>query len=254
MAAYAEVPKVIYSLWLQGVDQAPDLVRLNFGRWSKLNPSHRLQILELSDVEVLFQGLDLSIDLIPVQALSDLVRARLLRDNGGIWVDATVFPVRPMYDWLPEMVTEAGFFAFERPGPDRIISSWFLVAAPGNVLMREQWNEAARFWSKPRRLVEGTPVDPVRAVSPNEASATGTYPYFWFHYLFQYVVETNAEASAVWGLSKRLHAGPPHRLQSLFACDRDPEPLAVLEAAHAAPVQKLNWRASYPIDLLASIA
>jgi hypothetical protein len=252
-AAYADIPRVIQSLWLQGLGQAPDLVRLNLARWSMLNPGHRLQVLELGDVEALFEGLDLPIGRIPAQALSDLVRTRLLLAHGGVWADATVFPVRPLDDWLPRVVTDAGFFAFERPGRDRIIASWFLAAAPGTLLMRELWAEAARYWSRPRRLAEGRPRDPVRAVSPEQASASDSFPYFWFHYLFQYVVETNGEARALWRRSKRLPAKPPHRLQSLFARNPRPKASAVLKAAHAAPVQKLDWRVPYPIDLLASI-
>ena len=33
----AEFPKIIYILWLQGRENAPELVRINFERWAWLN-------------------------------------------------------------------------------------------------------------------------------------------------------------------------------------------------------------------------
>ena len=64
-------------------------------------------------------------------------------DDGGVWVDASVVPVKPLSQWLGDALTEAGFFAFERPGPDRPISSWFLAATPRNLIFREWWKRSA---------------------------------------------------------------------------------------------------------------
>jgi hypothetical protein len=177
-----EIPRVIYSLWLDGEDKAPDLVRVNFTRWTKLNPHYKLKVLDRSDAEAILQDTDLPLAKLAPQALSDIVRARLLLDNGGIWVDASVLPVQPLEVWLPKVVTESGLFAFERPGPCQPISSWFLAATPRNVIFCAWWNEIKRFWLKPRRLIDGTPADPVACVAPEAATKGDEYPYFWFIY------------------------------------------------------------------------
>lgn len=247
------VPKVIYALWLQGKEQAPDLVRLNFERWAALNPDYQLKILDRNDVELMFDGVELPIADLRPQALAELVRVRLLLDWGGIWTDASVFPIKPLDDWLPGMLTEAGFFAFERPGPDRPISSWFLVSTPKNVILRKWWEEITRFWSKPRRLVKGIPADPVGSVSPEIAAANDEYPYYWLQYLFQYLVENDPEFAALWSRCVKSSADPPHRLQMLFAADRHPWKAQIRQAANCAPVQKLNWRAKYPLKALARL-
>lgn len=247
------IPKVIYSLWLQGRDQTPPVVRLNFDRWTKLNPAYRLQVLDRHDVDALFQGTGLAVASLTPQALSDVIRARVLSEVGGIWVDASAFPIKPLDDWLPEMLGDVGFFGFERPTPDRLISSWFLAAMPQHPILREWWNETKRFWSKPRRLVPGDAPNPVASVSPQGGGATDQFPYFWFHYLFQYLVETRADVAALWNQCRKLPAVPAHRLQYLFVSVRNPTEAAIKEAAYASPVQKLNWRAPYPLEFLATL-
>jgi hypothetical protein len=249
-----DIPKIIWSLWLQGREEAPDLVRLNFDRWTRLSPDYRLEILDQRDVDALFKEDDLAIADQPVQVLSDVVRARLLCDHGGIWADAALFPVRPLDDWLPDTLNSAGLFAFERPRPDRLIASWFLVASKHSPIFRELWGEIKRFWSKPRQLVRGIPADPIGSVSPDTADTSDTYPYFWFHYLFEYVVRSRPEAAAQWNACVRLPADAGHRMQFLFAGDANPSEAEIQLAANAAPVQKLNWRTAYPRGVLNALS
>ncbi len=40
------MPKRIYTLWLQGSDNAPDIVRINFDQWERLNPDYKLIVLD----------------------------------------------------------------------------------------------------------------------------------------------------------------------------------------------------------------
>ena len=247
-----EVPKIIWSLWLQGRDAAPGLVHLCLDRWAALNPSYRLEVLDRNRVALLLDG-EPGIDLLPPQALSDIARARLLRDHGGIWVDASLFPIRPLDEWLPEILTESGFFAFERPKPDRLIASWFLVSTRQNAVLRAWWKEIERYWATPRQPVPGIPADPVASVAPEGSATTNTYPYFWFHYLFELIVRTDPEAAAVWSNRIGISADLPHRLQFLFVNKPLPSEAEIVSAANAAPVQKLNWRSIYPLETLNSL-
>ncbi len=243
------VPKTIYSMWLQGKEQAPDLVQLNFERWAALNPQYRLEVLERSHVASLLQDSVFPTIALPPQALSDVVRARLLLTRGGIWVDASLFPVKRLDDWLPDVLTSAGFFAFERPGSDRPLSSWFLAATPDHFIFRQWWSEIAKFWSRPRRLIEGIPLNPVASVAPETAAQTDEFPYFWFHYLFQYLLDTSPEVAALWEHCFKFPAERPAKLQSLFGNNDAPSNTQIIEAASSAPVQKLNWRTTYPLDI-----
>jgi Capsular polysaccharide synthesis protein len=247
------VPRVIYSAWLQGVAQAPAIVQLCFTRWARLNPEYQLRVLDASDAAALLAGHNLPA--VPAQAFTDILRVKLLLEHGGIWADATVLPVAPLRDWLPGLMPDSGIFAFSRPGPDRPIASWFMAAAPGHVIVQKLWDEIRHFWRKPRRMAQYNggliPPSPSASVAPGSGGATDEYPYFWLHYLFQYLLETDAVFASVWALCPQISAEPPHRLQNVCA---GPVTAQVMEAAaKAAPVQKLNWRASYRLDVLARL-
>jgi hypothetical protein len=245
------VPRVIHSAWLQGAAQAPAIVQLCFSRWTRLNPEYQLRVLQASDASTLLGGH--AFPALPAQALSDIMRVKLLLEHGGIWADATLFPVFPLRDWLPGMMARGDFFAFARPGPDRPLASWFLAAPPGHTLMVKLWREILRFWSRARRPVmfgdSIIPPDPAGSVSP--AGDPDIYPYFWLHYLFQYLLDSDADFAAAWALCAQPSADAPHLLQTMFV---NAAPLeAMTGAARAAPVQKLNWRDAYPIEILAQV-
>src|ERR1700757_4272381 len=106
----ASVPRVIYSAWLQGAARAPAIVQLCFTRWARLNPAYQLRVLEASDAAALLMAHN--IPPVPAQALSDIIRIKLLLEHGGIWVDATLFPVVPLDAWLPGVMGGGEFFAF----------------------------------------------------------------------------------------------------------------------------------------------
>ena len=69
---------------------------MNFDRWARLNPSYRLKVLDRAAVKALLEGEDLPIGDQPAHVVADIARARLLLHDGGIWVDASLFPVKPL--------------------------------------------------------------------------------------------------------------------------------------------------------------
>lgn len=246
----ASIPRMIFSAWLQGKDQAPALVKLCFARWERLNPGHRMVILDMQAAQTALAGLVLPP--LPMQTFADILRIKLLLAHGGIWADAALFPVLPLDKWLGPLTAESGFFAFARPGPDRPISNWFFAATPGHPILARLWQEILRFWAQPRRLVQYggavIPHDPVASVAPG--APHDEFPYFWQHYLFQYLIETDFAFATAWAKCRQIPAGPPHSLQGFCA---GPGPFTVdniAAAASRAPVQKLNWRAHYPMELL----
>ncbi|HEX3884803.1 MAG TPA: capsular polysaccharide synthesis protein [Stellaceae bacterium] len=257
------IPKTIYSMWAQGFDQAPPTVRMCLARWATLNPEYELRILQQADVDQLLVDVAIDRRVLPPQALSDILRARVLLTQGGVWVDASVYPVRPLRDWLPKFTRRGGFFAFDKPEPDRPLSSWFMAAASGHYLLERWWQEIERYWAKPRTLARyrdasipdpgQIPPDPVREVAADGGASSDTYPYFWFHYLFAYLLERDAEFAAHWGRCTKRAATPTHRLLHLFGFDGRPAPAWVEEAMRGAPVHKLTWRRDYPIDLFETI-
>jgi len=246
------IPKIIYSLWYQGIGQAPPIVRLCFERWRKLNPGYELRVLAAADVREVLRDFPLPLENISVQALSDIVRIHLLAATGGIWADATVMPIQPLDAWLPAHAEPTGFFAFDRPRPDRPLASWFLTASESQIMIQKWCREVIRFWCRPRVCVlyNGAmiPPDPDWEVAPDGGALHDRYPYFWFHYLFGYLLKVDAEFARLWSLCRKVDAEAPHRLQRLFSPRNSLSQQAVAAAAQAAPIQKLNWRQAYPLS------
>ena len=256
-AASLGIPKIIYSLWLQGADNAPETVRAVFRQWAALNPGYELRVLAREEVDALLGGSAVRYREMTAPALSDVVRSRLLLE-GGVWVDASLFPSAPLDWWLPPLVAKSGFFAFEKPGEDRPLSSWFLAAAKEHILVSKWSREVERYWSKPRSQAsyQGShiPPDPVWEVAPNGGAVGNEFPYYWFHYLFRYLLETDPEFASRWHHCSKIAADPSHRLQELFAEGGRPSANAIIEAVRGAPVHKLDRRRSYPFDILGDAA
>jgi hypothetical protein len=252
-------PRRIYSLWIQGEDAAPDLVKLNWNRWARLNPDYDFMILDGETAREKIGPFPIDLDSLSAQAFSDVLRARLLADGGGIWTDASVFPVVPLRDWIDRCLEECTFFAYEAPGADRPISSWFLAARERSLIMRLWWEAIRTYWAKPRVLALDEagqwriPDDPAEAVAPHGGGEEGVYYYFWFHYLFAYLCADKPAFRNAWARCSHKSAMPPHRLQGVLHARPDLPFGALAKEARSAEVQKLSWRASYPLELLARL-
>lgn len=147
---------------------------------------------------------------ISFQASSDLLRLELLHCYGGVWVDATTICTRSLDEWLPEVLT-SGFFAYNRPGPDRLLSTWFLAAEIGSYIV-ERWRNAAHYYWKGRD-------------APDD--------YFWVHKLFLHCYQTDPQFRAIWNSAPKRSAAHSYHF--------GPESLSLLQpptltySQHATP-------------------
>ena len=215
------IPRTIWVLWLQGWDEAPEIVKACRATWEALNPGWSVRPLTASTLSTVLDETALRAPggrELPPEAFSDIVRIELLRRYGGVWADSTTYCLRPLDAWLPAATT-SGFFAFAKPGPDRMISSWFLAAAPGNALV-ESWATRTRAYWTGREERDH---------------------YFWFHHLFAACYDSDPAFRAVWDRTPEiLAAGPcvyepyherlwgPASERDRLLVDRPPTPLVKL--------------------------
>jgi hypothetical protein len=187
--------KVIWSCWFQGRQNAPDLVQRCLASWETLNPGWDFRYLDAEsagryvDID---EHVDLHSQTITAASLSDILRLMLLHQYGGVWVDATLYCNQPLDEWLP-LAMGTGFFAFARPGPDRALASWFLAAAPGNMLLAKWAASATRYW-RGRKLSDD---------------------YFWVHHLFGDLCSSDPDARAAWESVPKVSADGPHAIQTV---------------------------------------
>ncbi|MFW2544343.1 glycosyltransferase family 32 protein [Primorskyibacter sp. 2E107] len=217
--------------WAQGADHAPDLVKRCWDGWAALNPGWEIAIGDTAQARSVFDALRIAAPPVTLQGQADIFRVHDIAAHGGIYVDAATIPIRPLDDWLPALAGQ-GFFAFHDPYRKRSIENWFLYSDPGAVLTERWLDQIRRYWSVTRRpqvarreLDRGLkgdlacwmssarmalsgrdlkaksviePRDRVWAVAPDGGGARPVHPYFWPHYLFDHMLQTDPEARAAW--------------------------------------------------------
>lgn len=143
--------KVIWMVWFQGEDSdsITDLHKICIKRWRDFNPDWQLKVLSNSNIKDYAPEFFQIIKKSPkrtYQAKSDLLRLLLLSKYGGAWVDATVYPTKPLSEFYNKIINKTGFFSYRfipRGSYDSRecleLPSWFLCADNSNHYLIEKW-------------------------------------------------------------------------------------------------------------------
>lgn len=153
----------IWFCWLQGIDQAPEMVRVclesqrrMFGdRVVVLDDRNYRQWVELPDyVEEKYRK-----GMIPGALFSDLLRLELLIRYGGMWIDSTVLvtPIESDEKWdlqgtykglTWEEIEKSDLFVFRYFRSGRVVgmSNWLIHAKAGNPLLADIRNMLLAYW------------------------------------------------------------------------------------------------------------
>lgn len=187
-----EIPKIIWILWFQGWENTPKVVHKCRTTWIEHNSDWTIHFLTLKNLSD-FVDLDTVLPgykekNLPPEALSNVIRLALLIKYGGVWIDSTVYCNKPLNDWLPQHVIPSGFFAFANPGPDRMLSNWFLAASPNHIISKKWYEECLTYWS----------------------TRTERHTYHWCHYLFGDLYKTDGIIKELWDKTFKLPADAPH--------------------------------------------
>lgn len=171
-----ECPKVIWVCWLQGFENAPVVVRKCLESLQKQCPDFEIKqittenIRQYADIpEYIYQKYEQG-KISRIQ-FSDLLRLALLSKNGGYWIDSTVF----LSESLPQNILGASFFAYHCNGYLKS-NSWFLKAAPEDMIIRNMKNLMFEYWKYENRLLN----------------------YFLYHLFFDLMMEKNDVLAAKW--------------------------------------------------------
>jgi len=273
MQEYDAVPRIIWMLWFQGWDSAPQVCLDMLESWRLYNQGWEIRTISRSDFPRLLgkniaryerirqsmnlgdkfnlneeQRLFFGENLIPPASESDLLRLYLLSKYGGVWVDSTNLCRRPLDEWLPAAAAN-GFFAFfgdrqspEHNGVPHIISS-FLVSSPRHPITVGWLKITIWHWEKPF----------------NDRPDLG---YLWVNKLFRKLVsadEGDAEAHWIWNKVPKISCehgktGPmwfyssPEaiaqgaRLFELMLAPPTQELQNAVETDHETPMWKLAFR------------
>lgn len=136
------VPKVVWFSWLQGMEQAPDIVKVCLRSQRRHLMGYEFRIVDLTNyhnwvqlpqyVEEKFRK-----GLIPPALFSDLLRLALLKQYGGVWMDASVYcsgfgNEKLRERWEQIMGSELTLFRYFQRGRKEAVglSTWFFAAIP----------------------------------------------------------------------------------------------------------------------------
>ena len=140
----------IYWFWWQGIEKAPDIIKICYKSLLK-NYNPRLQKINLIDSNNFKEYVDIPNYIldkfnngnISITHLSDLIRFMILYKYGGLWVDATMFFTKP----IDNKIFERDFFTMKNPSSreNDITSKWecFLI---GGKKSYELFKILADFW------------------------------------------------------------------------------------------------------------
>lgn len=121
MASQISSPNApVWLCWLQGIDQAPELVQLLIAQTRRQSGSHPVRIITLENYN---DYVTLPHDFIakyesgkmPQQQFADVLRSALLAQHGGLWVDTSVYLSQP----IPESVFSSPIYNVKNILPNR---------------------------------------------------------------------------------------------------------------------------------------
>ena len=213
----SENPRHIYAYWDSGLESAPAICQFCVDSWRQMNPTWEVTVLDRASADAVMGPAIAGRQSSP-NHYSDMLRMKLLRTRGGVWVDATLLCTRPLDDWLPMILNQTPFFAFSLPYGDRVISSWFLVSSKKSKIL-EVWAKSVS------KFVDQNPSPKI---------------YFFLHYLFEWGLLTSRSYRRAYRDMPKLSADMCHILQRGF--DEGSLTEADLRMIGAAPMQKLSYR------------
>lgn len=194
---------------------------------------------------------------IGLQAISDILRLKLLANHGGVWADATLFCTAPLENWLPKYFQD-DFFAFESIKPDRWMTSWFLVGKPESKILQSWLRAMQDYWSNTqfkkttywkKQCVRRITSLRRRSILSNDVWFSSVfsrflkvYPYPISMYLFERALKADG-LDTLWKNRVQFSDEQPEYLQNVLKLQNSvsPESMAFIQS-NKTPMHKLNWR------------
>lgn len=215
-------PNKIWVCWLQGLEQAPELVKKCVESIQKNSSKYEVIILTSDNIPQYINFPIYIMDkykkkIITPTHFSDILRIALLSEYGGIWIDSTVH----VSEQIPDYISQVPLFCFKSShlSPNKIkTSSWFIASDPNNFLLIQVRDILYEYWKNENKLRH----------------------YFLFHLLFSIVIDYNEKNRHLWNNIPYYNNINPHILQHELFNQFDKERYDVI--CKFAPVHKLTYK------------
>ena len=167
----------VWILWLQGEENAPDIVKVCMKYAKKFKPDGmNVKIVREEDLDKLIKIPDYIYKKWKDKKISnihfsDIIRVCLLDKYGGVWLDSTVL----LTDKIPEDILKADFFALTGQGHLKN-NNWFLKSNPNHILIKSIKKYLFEYWKQENKL----------------------FDYFIYHLFFDLMLERNENLMEEW--------------------------------------------------------
>jgi hypothetical protein len=256
---YQNLPKIIWIFWDQGESNAPFLVKQCIASWRYHNSGWDIRVLDKAALKdtIDLEGLDQRPD-ITMQALSDVIRVKILMTHGGVWADSTLFCVQPLDSWLPNYFSDH-FFAFASDRNDRLMTTWFLAGNNKSRILNHWTEDMVALWKdnqfrqysywgkqvnrKLTSLRKRNIISNNFWFSPLMLKVFRLFPYPVNMYIFEKTLDLHPELQSLWFDRSLLYDTPAEYLQNKLGMNSPKTDKSMEFITHTkTPVHKLNWR------------
>lgn len=150
-----EHPKVIWWCWLQGIENAPEIVKACHRSLQRNLKGYEIKVIDVENWKEYIHLPDYIVKKwvkkqIPPALFSDLLRLQLLIDHGGSWIDSTVLCTGNVNDNHNDNFLNADLFLFqytpEGTTKDISISNWFISAHSNNEVLMTLRDMLFAYW------------------------------------------------------------------------------------------------------------
>ena len=135
------IPKIIWAFW--DSKEMPELVKICINNWKELHPDFEINILNNETIHTFLPNFPKLKDFNPVFK-SDLLRLSLLKEYGGIYLDASVFLNQRLDQYISFYIeNNLDLLVFSSEGhPNEkkypITENWFIISEKNNFFI-EKW-------------------------------------------------------------------------------------------------------------------
>lgn len=217
----------IWILWLQGMKTAPKLVQKCYESLC-INKPEDFDVIVLDNSNLKeyislpeFVWKKYNQGLISATHLSDIIRMELLYVYGGCWIDATVYCM----DTIPDFMISGELFMFKIgavvTNPVLKMSSWWIYARKGNKLIQSTRNLLYRYWEKETVLLD----------------------YFLVHIIMSKFIDTDSECRRLFNNMSYFNSGNSHILGGKLSSKYSREEWDIIK--YTSPIQKLTYKSKY---------
>lgn len=143
----------IWFCWLQGMDQAPELVHACLKSLHSL-PDSQVVVIDRDNYKDYIEFPDYILEKyhkgwIPPALMSDILRLSLLSRYGGIWIDSTVLcTYSGVHSEFWKCIKDSEFYVYRYIKNGRVtgLSNWFIAAKPNNIIVNEVLQLLYAYW------------------------------------------------------------------------------------------------------------